>query len=154
MNILEYFTAVNIGIYLFISCAPVWYVIYKCRKLKGSMELNAKYWAFARDDYEDWSYIKCALINIICLFPFRYALAWCVVLTFTTMTLLVMCGHRKGEPLLGWRWYTMFYLIKPFARLHMLCGGVVWVSREQRLDINYNKYLGPEWKPSFEGAGI
>jgi lysophosphatidylcholine acyltransferase/lyso-PAF acetyltransferase len=36
----------------------------------------------------------------------------------------------------------------------MLMSGVFWVKQEQRRDIDYRKYLGPDWKPSFEGAGI
>ena len=53
-----------------------------------------------------------------------------------------------------WRTNVIHYLIKPFSRLHMLSSGVVWISLEERRDIDYRKYLGPDWKPTFEGAGI
>lgn len=32
--------------------------------------------------------------------------------------------------------------------------GVVWLSKKRRSDIDYRKYLGPDWKPKFDGAGI
>jgi hypothetical protein len=92
------------------------------------MELNAKYWIFHRKDYKYWSYITSALTNIILLFPIRYAICWCCVLIFTTLILLLMIGHVKGQPLSHWRWNIIYYLIKPFARLHMLCSGVTWLE--------------------------
>lgn len=32
--------------------------------------------------------------------------------------------------------------------------GVTWLDKEQRSNVNYFKYLGPEWKPKFTGHGI
>ena len=45
-------------------------------------------------------------------------------------------------------------MARPTARLHMFLCGVVWIDYTKRTDIDYKKYLGPNWKPTFDGAGI
>lgn len=149
-----YFTTTNIAIYVACCCLPSWAAIFACRKLEGSPELNQKYWPFARTDFKNWGYIKFAVLNFLLLFPVRYFIAWVCVFSFTTLALILMIGHKQGTPLAKWRYTIIKYLIKPFSRLHMLMSGVFWVTQEQRRDIDYSKYLGPDWKPSFEGAGI
>jgi len=69
--------------------------------------------------------VTSALANIVLLFPIRYAICWFCVLIFTTLILLLMIGHVKGEPLSHWRWNVIYYLIKPFARVVMLSSGVI-----------------------------
>lgn len=39
------------------------------------------------------------------------------------------------------------------ARLHSLASGVFWLDFKY-VNVDYSEYLGPDWKPSFEGAGI
>ena len=96
MELLNYVTYFNVSIYLVLCVLPIWTVIYKCKKFEGTPQLNAKYWPFVRTDYKYWGYLKCALMNIVFLFPIRYAIPWIVVLIFTTLAILLMCGHRKG----------------------------------------------------------
>ena len=54
---------------------------------------------------------------------------------------------KEKEELLRWT-------IKPAARAHMFLSGVVWIEYKERTDIDYKKWLGPDWKCSFEGAGL
>lgn len=150
----SYCTTTNIAIYVACCCLPVWGTIFACRKLAGSPELNQRYWVFARTDYKHWGYLKFAVLNLVLMFPIRYFVAWCCVFSFTTLVLILMLGHKQGESLARWRYKSIKILIKPFARLHMLMSGVVWVKKQQRRDVDYKQYLGPDWKPTFEGAGI
>ena len=48
----------------------------------------------------------------------------------------------------------MRWAIKPAARIHMLMSGVVWLNYNRRKDVSYKEWLGPDWKPTFDGAGI
>jgi len=36
----------------------------------------------------------------------------------------------------------------------MLMSGVYYIDFNKRHDVNYTKYLGPDWKLTYEGAGI
>jgi hypothetical protein len=91
-----YFTLTNLAIYTVLSTLPVWATIFACRKLQGNQELNDKYWVFARTDYKNWGYLKCAIINFVVLFPLRYATAWFCVFSFTTIVVILMLGHKQG----------------------------------------------------------
>ena len=88
-----YCTKTTFIIYLAMSCLPVWATIFACRKLAGNEELNQKYWVFARSDYKNWGYFKCALFNLALMFPIRYSVAWICVFSFTTIVLILMLGH-------------------------------------------------------------
>jgi hypothetical protein len=51
--------------------------------------------------------------------------------------------------------YSLFYWSctaghKAFFWFNM----VVRIEDNKRSDVSYKKYLGPEWKPTFDGAGI
>lgn len=39
------------------------------------------------------------------------------------------------------------------GRLHLLIAGVYWINYEYVEDCGYQKWLGPEWKPQWEGSG-
>ena len=124
------------------------------KKFKGNEELNKKYWPWHRWDVENWKAYRIALDNFLFLGPIRFGVAWCVVFSFTTLILIVMIGQNKTKPLSKWREHLLRNAIKPFARLHMLMCGVTWIKYSRRRDVSYEKYLGPDWKPSFEGAGL
>jgi hypothetical protein len=65
-----------------------------------------------------------------------------------------MIGHKRGTKVSKWRQKAVYYVLAPFFRLLMFVVGVTWLDKEQKRDINYQKYLGPEWKPTFSGHGI
>lgn len=68
------------------------------------------------------------------------------------MLTLSIGTSEKEEPA---KWRDMLVnLILPYAsRLHSLASGVLWVELKY-VNVDYSEYLGPDWKPSFEGAGI
>ena len=65
-----------------------------------------------------------------------------------------MCGQPKGKKMPRWKEVVLRWSIKIPARIHMLMGGVIWCGWNQREDVCYKKWLGADWKPTFEGAGI
>ena len=72
-----------------------------------------------------------------------------------TPTLIVaMIGVKMGEPLPKWRENLIKIVIWPFTRIHLLCSGMPFIGWQFRPDVDYSKWLGPDWKPTFEGAGI
>lgn len=67
---------------------------------------------------------------------------------------LMLLGHKMDEPLPKWREETLRQFLKPTVRAIMLGAGIVWVDYEHRKDVDYKKWLGPDWKCSFNGAGL
>lgn len=63
-------------------------------------------------------------------------------------------GHNPEEKLSHWRVVSIRYFIRPFARIHLLMCGVTWVRYNYKQNKDYRKWLGPDWKPTFDGAGI
>ena len=53
-----------------------------------------------------------------------------------------------------WRQKAVHYATSPLFRLLILVVGIVWVDRDKKKKIDYSKYLGPDSKPSYKGAGI
>ena len=53
-----------------------------------------------------------------------------------------------------WRYNLVALTVKPFARIHMWCSGVVRVNYKENPNVCYKKYLGEDWVPKFDGAGI
>lgn len=44
-------------------------------------------------------------------------------------------------------------ILKISARVHLLMAGVYWIDYKE-VNFDYKKYLGPDWTPSFKGAGV
>ena len=157
-NLLAYLwswcTPTTFIVYVILCILPAVYMSKQAKKFKGNEELNKKYWPWHRYDVANWKAHRLALDNFIFLGPIRFGVAWCVVLCFTTLIFIVMIGQSKTEPLAKWRERFLRLTIKPHTRLHMLMCGVSWIKYNRRSDVNYEKYLGPDWKPSFEGAGL
>ena len=62
-----------------------------------------------------------------------------------------MLGHKAGTPLHPIRRILTKKPGQYLPRLLIFVAGLVWINVE-RPDIDYKKYLGPDWKPSYRGA--
>ena len=56
-----------------------------------------------------------------------------------------MIGHKKGDRLGPIRYALIFGSLKPLCRLFMLLLGCYWMDSRQVDDIDYKKWLGPDW---------
>ena len=65
----------------------------------------------------------------------------------------IMFGQDKNVPLHPIRYRLMIPLIGFFCRLFLISQGVIFFKKI-RPTIDYSKWLGPDWKPSYDGAGI
>ena len=63
---------------------------------------------------------------------------------------MVMMGHKRGTPMHPIRRFLIKKNGQIAARLAMLMSGIFHIKVE-RPDIDYSKYLGPDWKKSYEG---
>ncbi len=67
----------------------------------------------------------------------------------TTYSRLVLIGHTEGVPLKKWQRFALRYASMFTSRVLMLGATVVWVSKK-KLKYDYSKYLGPDWKMTFD----
>jgi hypothetical protein len=61
-----------------------------------------------------------------------------------------MITHTRGTPMPKWKRYLIW---QPYflPRWLIFFAGVVWIKVE-RPKIDYKQFLGPDWKPKYEGA--
>lgn len=88
------------------------------------------------------------LISVVSFLP-RYFLAWWACLTYMTLIMIMMIGTSEEKPMEPWRYNLVALTVKPFARIHMWCSGIVKVNYKENADVCYKKYLGNDWKPKF-----
>lgn len=55
--------------------------------------------------------------------------------------------HKRGEPYSGWKYSLIEKSCSWCARNVLFMVSVFWID-EVKVDYNYSKYLGPDWKPS------
>ena len=104
---------------------PAAYLVKEKPKYKGTEELNKKYWAFRRNDIDNWTLWRLTINNIIFLFPIRMAIAWGSMFFFCLWVCVVMIGQSREEKIAKWRVEILKNSIKPFALIWNLMCGVV-----------------------------
>lgn len=139
--------------FLIAGCLPTAYIVATSGKLRGTPELNKKYYAFARTDMHKWNLWRTFGFGILTLGPVRYLGAWTMVL-LCTLCILPMIGHKQGTNVSAWRAWFAWIVIYFTTRVHGYCSGNLWIGYNYVRDKCYKKYLGPDWRPTFEGAGI
>jgi lysophosphatidylcholine acyltransferase / lyso-PAF acetyltransferase len=149
----SWFTPFWIGLYLVLNALPLWYTMWSKRWLKGNPELNKQYWPFVRNDYEHWHPVSGFFLNLLYGFPFKYVSCWLIVITIFLCSSVLTIGHKKGDIVSKWRQKGIFYSTTMLFRLLILVIGVTWVTKDRR-KVDYSKYLGKEYKPTFKGHGV
>ena len=76
---------------------------------------------------------------------------------------MIRIGHTHGEKMsplrdkmMKYYYYLLFILLyrwlsRKICRNIMLFGGGVFNYKYELADVDYSKYLGPDWKPSYKG---
>jgi len=81
-------------------------------------------------------------------------IAWGMMFVWSIFLIPMMIGAPKGRPIEKWRYALVNCWIKPPLRVFLFTAGVTWMSKGRKRDIDYKKWLGPDWKLTFDGAGI
>ena len=147
-------TLKSLIVYSVMCALPGLYMSKEAKKFVGNDELNKKYYAFHRHDVKNWTFLKLFLDNFFLLGPIRYSTAWIMCASALFWTNIIMLGQDRDKPVDKWREEAMRLAMKPHARIHMFSCGLVWTNYTRRPDVDYKEWLGPDWKPSFEGAGL
>jgi len=150
----SWFTPFWIGIYMAITAAQCGYTVYSYKKrLTGTPELNKKYWPFRRNDLEHWKFFSGTIICGLAGLPFRYIICWAIVSSISLVVRICCIGHDWISPIEKWRAMLIFKSTAWMFRTLIWFIGVTWVTKERK-KVDYSKYLGKDWKPTYEGHGI
>ena len=147
-----WFTPFWITIYFLTCLAPI-YAVINVSKLKGTPELNEKYHSFARLDLQHWSWWKMPLMSIIYLMPLRLFACYGVIIFYVIFIQFILIGTNPNKPMGSFRFAIVNFLIHWLGKLHLWGSGVLFYKKSNP-KVDYSKYLGPEWKPCYEGAGL
>lgn len=128
-----------------------WYAITKNWKLRPIPGEPEKYKPFQRPDASSWHY-HTAFIALWFHIP-RLVVGWGLFLFATVYVALVTLGHKKGTPYKQWQLSAVrnfgIYVISPCVQI--IAGLIPFTYR---VECDYSKWLGPNYKLRYEGAGV
>lgn len=144
-----------LGVYLVIAAATHILVVFvlsrahiKNHKRKDVLE---KFAPFNRKDVDSWFHPSSLIV--FTFWP-RFILGWINLALYCIWVMIVMIGVDIKNPKIGpIRLFLLKTMGKLACRLQLLISGVVWLEYEEVKDADYKKWLGPDWKPQWEGSG-
>ena len=136
-------------IYIVANCALPWYTIWKNKRLKPvEGRETEKFAPWVRNDMNEWSYVRCIFTH------FFFIIRYCMLLGILFLCLIGILILSIGASIDNLS-QTRKWLITEWTcvcmRLFCPIFGVVYFTKE-RPKVDYRKWLGPDWKPTYEGA--
>ena len=149
-------SALFIAIYVAISLVTYYFVVHKLAKghikNKDNKELLEKLEPFHRTDVNNWNVIK--LLPMVLTFWPRWIIGMINLFQYAFTVNVLMIGISDFSQVGPIRYQLIKRLGQISMRLHMLLAGVIWIKKEYVVEESgYEKWLGPDWKPKWEGAG-
>ena len=157
---MDYQSALWMLLYLwginFVLCLPMIFIVKKCKIYSQFPEINEKYPSFARPDLERWNIWKMIFFGTFTMGPFRFLTSWtCVIIILIGLTFMLIGSKlEKNVPMAKCRYAMVKPFCWAFGRIHYLSSGCIWIKRNKKKLVCYKKYLGPDWKPHWDGFGI
>ena len=143
-----------ISIYVIIHLATYYLAVHVLSKghllRHRDPEILARFEPFNRTDVDNWGLIKC--LPMILLFWPRIITAFaffCTHLVWIGIWMLILggdCGRPTRDVIISTHAYWA-------ARTCLFFTGVYWIKAERVEDADYRKWLGPDWRPQWRGAG-
>ena len=120
------------------------------RVRKVDEDRDSKYPSFRRTDVRKWKRWRLYIFAPILLPKILLCVATLAALMITAKLIFISAGKNKNLALVGWRKFIVKNMARFTARTCMFLGpGLYWYNLE-RPQVDWKKYLGPEWKPSYE----
>ena len=136
-------------IYTLANCALPWYVIWRNKRLRPDSKRDLeKYLPWQRADYDEMSYWSCIFSHFF--FIPRYCALLAILFWALITTKIISIGANIDDLSENRRWLILqntYLCMKVFIRII----GVSSVST-RRPSVDYSKWLGPDWKPTYDGA--
>lgn len=127
------------------------YALYKTRgPRKVVEERDSKYPAFRRTDVQYWT--RPRLYRAVPILLPRFILSLTLLITYVFIVKITLIGNKKGQPNPRWKVLIFKYTAIWFSRAAGMAAAGLFIIRHERVKIDYSKYLGPDWKASYNGA--
>jgi hypothetical protein len=109
-----------------------------------------KYPTFKRNDLNKVS--RPILYILAPLTFFRFIIGWGSIVMLWVWTKLWIIGLNRKDPIPEWKRKFIKFGCNLSARIVILMMSGVHIN-EPKINADYRKYLGPDWKPSFKNPG-
>ena len=155
-NLLEliFYHKILISIYVLIHLATYYLIVHVVGKghllRHKDPEILSKYEPFNRTDVHHCHFIKC--LPLILVYWPRFFITFAFFLSHIAFVFICMlifggdCGRPTRDALISTHGYFII-------RICMFLSGILWLKVERVEDSDYRKWLGPDWKPQWRGAG-
>lgn len=127
----------------------MWWVIWSNAISKPDPIRDKNFGAFSRIDYKYWSYWK-AIITHFFFWP-RFIIGWSAFIGVGVFARIISIGYDPKK-LPEWR-ASAVRKATTWAGL-IVCWCACIFPKKIRISADYTKYLGPNYKITYEGAGI
>ena len=131
------------------NVGPMWVTIYWNKRSRPDPVRDKGYEAFVRVDYDKWSY-STALFTHFFFLP-RFIIGWCSFFTGVILSVVVCIGSDPFK-LPQWKKNIVRFINQCSFSITLPMGGF-WMYRK-RVDVDYSKYLGPNYTKTYDGAGM
>ena len=135
--------------YMLANCVLPWYAIWRNKRLRPNKERDLpKYLPFVRNDYDTWSYLECIWTHFFFLPRYIILLLILIYASLVTKIITIGCDIENLDE-------TRRKLILDHTCFAMRVFGPIFGCLSfttERPKVDYSKWLGPDWKPNYDGA--
>ena len=110
-------------------------------------EIEKKFAPFSREDYDKISLIK-SFPKWLLFIP-KMIVSVMILIFGTIVVICLQIGYKRGSPISPQRRYFIKLAGKIVGRALLFTMGVTYINVE-RPEIDYTKYLGPDWKKVYD----
>ena len=138
--------------YVLLNCALPWYLMWRNRRTKPDPERDGKrFLPWVKIEYDSWNPWVIPFTHFF--FLARIALCFLTLFAGVLATYVICFGVDMQQRLSPTRKMLVFEMgVLQCKMINVFLGFVWWTSSRPKVD--YSKWLGPDWKPSYEGAGM
>ena len=82
----------------------------------------------------------------------RLVCGYMMISIIWAVVLVIMIGHPRDEVIPMWRRRVIKFIHTTLGRPILFSLSIVYIDDHDRYFYDYSKYLGPEWKPTYENT--
>lgn len=127
----------------------MWYLIFTKKQKLSTVSKERE--PFRRNDLDTWTYPR-ALVTQFFFIP-RFLVLFVYLFSAAIIVSIISLGTTTGEKIHPTRLWLITRVVDFFIRLFTFTLGVYRMESET-VNADYRKWLGPDWKPVYNGHGI
>lgn len=146
--LIGFFTSTTFIVNFILGVLTIEYALFKVKAPRNIIEeRDSKYPAFRRTDAIYWTRPRLYLAAPI-LFP-RFVLSLILPAIYAIVVQILLVGAKRGQKNPAWKTWIFKELAKYMSRIMAVVACGIFYYKHDRINKDYSKYLGPDWKPVF-----